>query len=616
MKPDPRRDGPLRRRKPRKGDHALRLFCEALEDRTLLATNMWNSSVGGSWQTASNWSLDHVPTNGEDVVIPELSGTQTITYSSGTSTIQSLTTSTNVDLSGGTLNVTGTIQSSGGQLTLDGATLGDGTIAAGTTLAGQSGTLDGVTIDGDFTVADNSIVTITNGLTLNGSATLGGGGDYGYLYFNGSQTLGGTGTVVLSGSGYGALALPNATLTLGAGITVEGGNGYLGYSPEFGGSAADTTVVNQGTIEWSNGGNILIEGTLTNGGMITVDGTSTLATEGTISGGTITTQAGASIVNGTLNGVTIDGDFTVAGNNIVTITNGLTLNGSATLGGGGDYGYLYFNGSQTLGGTGTVVLSGSGYGALALPNATLTLGAGITVGGGNGYLGYSPEFGGTAADTTVVNQGTIEWSNGGNIVIAGTLTNSGMITVDSSSTLNTDGTISGGTITTQAGASILNGTLDGVTIDGDFTVDGNNIVTITNGLTLNGSATLGGGGDYGYLYFNGSQTLGGTGTVALVVRATAEIRPAQRDADPGHGDHGRGRRWLPGLQPGVRRIAEQHPTVVNQGTIEWSNGGNIVIAGTLTNSGTITRRRDHSTLATEGTISGSTINIQAEGKRF
>ena len=267
-----------------------------------------------------------------------------------------------------------------------------------------------------------------------------------------------------------ALALPSGTRALGTGITVEGGVGYLGYSPEFGGSPSNITVVNQGTIEWSNGGNIVIAGTLTNSGTITVDGTSTLATEGTISGGTINIQAGASILSGTLDGVTIDGDFTVAGNSIVTVTNGLTLNGSATLGGGGDYGYLYFNGSQTLGGTGTVALSGSGYGALALPSGTLTLGTGITVEGGVGYLGYSPEFGGSPSNITVVNQGTIEWSNGGNIVIAGTLTNSGTITVDGTSTLATEGTISGGTINIQAGASILSGTLDGVTIDGDFTV--------------------------------------------------------------------------------------------------------------------------------------------------
>ena len=87
----------------------------------------------------------------------------------------------------------GAIQFSGGQLNLQGATLGGGTIAAGTNLVGESGVLDGVTVSGTFTVSGGSGVAIVDGITVNGTATLGGSPGYGYLNFQGNQTLAGTG---------------------------------------------------------------------------------------------------------------------------------------------------------------------------------------------------------------------------------------------------------------------------------------------------------------------------------------------------------------------------------------------------------------------------------------
>ena len=533
------------------------LRLEALENRVLLTTNTWTSSVGGSWQTPGDWSLGHTPTTGEDVVIPQLSGTQTITYSSGTSTIQSLTTSDNVDLSGGTLDVTGTIKALAGQLALQGATLGEGTIDADTTLLGQSGTLDGVTINGNLQVVGDNGVVVADGLTLNGTATLGGSGgsNWGYLDFNGSQTLGGTGTVTFTGPGpYNALALSSGTLTIGPGITVGGQSGYLGYSPYLGGSP---TVVNQGTLEWADGGNILVYGTLTNDGTITVDSTSTMATGGTIAGGTITTQDGAGIANETLDGVTIDGDFQVVGGNAAGVTGGLTLDGTATLGGSSTFGYLEFSGSQTLGGTGTVVFSGTGpYNALGVASGTLTIGPGITVRGQSGYVGYSPEIGGSP---TVDNQGTIQADvSGGTITVNGTgdqntgtlkaldggtlslqgsnWDDSGVNYADATSAFSIGasfsndgntlaltgpgaftcgGTIQGGTLSVAAGTTLdLDGTLDGVTIDGNFQVIGGNNAVVKDGLTLNGTATLGGSGG----------ATGGTWTSTVARRSAAPAR--------------------------------------------------------------------------------------------
>ena len=100
-----------------------------LEDRTLLATMMWENPAGGDWDTASNWvnaadpNDQHVPTASDDAVInlPDV----TVTHDSGTDSANSLTISSNqsaLDISGGSLALNST-SSIVGSLTVDGATL-------------------------------------------------------------------------------------------------------------------------------------------------------------------------------------------------------------------------------------------------------------------------------------------------------------------------------------------------------------------------------------------------------------------------------------------------------------------------------------------------------------
>src|SRR5580693_896954 len=80
---------------PRMQKAFRRLMIEELEDRTLLSTITWTNLAGGSWQTNSNWDQGRQPAAGDDVVIPALNANSTVTYSSGTSTINSLTASAN-----------------------------------------------------------------------------------------------------------------------------------------------------------------------------------------------------------------------------------------------------------------------------------------------------------------------------------------------------------------------------------------------------------------------------------------------------------------------------------------------------------------------------------------
>ena len=124
--------------------------------------------------------------------------------------------------------------------------------------------LDGVTVNGVLDVGKtyaSAVLTVTNGLVLNGTALVGNPTNnwYGGIRFLGSQTLSGNGTVVFgtdSYNGYGmngrkALWLANGgtTLTIGSGITVRGQNGYIGaYTSAPFYSPANVAVINLGTI--------------------------------------------------------------------------------------------------------------------------------------------------------------------------------------------------------------------------------------------------------------------------------------------------------------------------------------------------------------------------------
>ena len=312
----------------------------------------------------------------------------------------------------------------------------------------------------------------------------------------GDQTLGGAGQVVFGGTGPSvALGVRSTTLTIGAGLTIRGG-GTLGDRAatliNLGTIVADvagaTLVVaggpftNQGLVETRPGAVLALDGTWTNAGTIrvtqgeldlrgvgttaglgklertggvvkivgTLDNTAaTLALDdksgsfvlagGTIRGGHLTTSGGAALdipATATLDGVTLDSDLTLT-NQLVTVINGLTVNGVLTLAGTGAGTRLLFDGQanrgdQTLGGAGQVVFGGTGgFNALGVRSATLTIGAGLTIRGGTGAIGeqslplinagtISADVAGgviTIRGNPFTNNGTVQELNGGRISI-------------------------------------------------------------------------------------------------------------------------------------------------------------------------------------------------------
>ncbi len=694
---------------------------EAMEPRVLLSVISWISDSSGNWSDPANWrdtqGINRVPGPGDDVVIDRPSADPTVTYDGGTTSINSLTSQDPLVLSGGTLSVTSTVQVNN-TFQLSGGTLSGATIVAGTTLegTGTGGTLDGVTLDGglDMSTLNAAEVTVVDGLTLNGTVTLGeaSGGTHGYLLFSGTQTLGGSGDVLLGSSSsntIGGSGDSGSTLTIGPGVTVHGSDGMVGSigyglvnrgtiaADVAGGSIAVTGTgwINAGTIaadpgasvnlqgdsslgagdRFDGGGIFNLQGTLDSTGTILAldgSGTTLLLQGGTIRGGTVAATGGAVLMGwsypgGTLDGVTLDGGLDMSTLNAaeVTVVDGLTLNGTVTLGeaAGGTHGYLLFSGTQTLGGTGDVLLGSSSSNAIGVggdSGSTLTIGPGITVHGSGGSVGsitYGLVNRGTiAADvaggsiavtgTGWVNAGTIaadpgasvnlqgdsslgagdRFDGGGTFNLQGTLDSTGStLMLDGSGTtlLLQGGTIRGGTVAATGGAVLMGwsypgGTLDGVTLDGNLDMSTANAaeVTVVDGLTLNGTVTLGeaSGGTHGYLLFSGTQTLGGTGNVVLGASSSNAI---------GGGDTGSTFTIGPGItvhgSDGL--VGSFNDSLVNQGTIAADvAGASITVAGSsLTNSGTLravggTMSLSGGDLIDSGTIAvgrGSVLQIEA-----
>ncbi len=207
--------------------------------------------IGGSgnWTDAQNWSGGALPGSADDVVI-DVPAAITVTHPAGTtSEIASLRTSNHIVVSGthigGTLTVNGTLQTSN-QILLSGGTLknahlsGSGVLVVTSSLNSR---LDGVTADIEVELLPpfNSHLRIANGLTLNGTMTLGGRG---HLRFEATpgQIIGGTGEIVHSaGVGNTWFIEGGTTVTLGPQLTVRGGD------VDIDGNSA-TVLVNQGAI--------------------------------------------------------------------------------------------------------------------------------------------------------------------------------------------------------------------------------------------------------------------------------------------------------------------------------------------------------------------------------
>ena len=356
-------------------------------------------------------------------------------------------------------------------------------------------------------------ITVTGGLTLSqGSILLGNetGSIGGFLDFVGTQTLSGTGTITFGIDDFNSINTASSggdsgTLTIGAGITITGQNGLIGYNN--GGSETPLVIegtvatrtsgaiiqihgtnwTNSGTIEATNGSYVELFGSFTDNGPIFVDstsnidlgdgfgesfsidsgasfaGTGTIVAGGildntgrtltlddaalkfvlnglTIDRGIVQTMGGAVLAvnsnGGTLDGVTIDGTLLMTTNFAnLTVIGGLTLNGTILLGSVAPplSAELNFEGEQTLSGTGTITFGTNAFNAIN-DSGSLTIGAGITITGQNGLIGYNNG----GSESPLVIEGTVAAVTSGAIIqIYGTnWTNSGTIEATTGGEIN------------------------------------------------------------------------------------------------------------------------------------------------------------------------------------
>jgi hypothetical protein len=544
-----------------------RLWLEALEDRILPATITWNNASGGSWSIPGNWDLNRLPAAGDDVVI-NLAGV-TVTHSSGSDSVQSVTLSSTaaLTLSGGRLSIAGNLQSTS-NVKLSGGTLQGATVTAGTTLVGTTsgGTLDGVTLDGNITLTGSfgspGYVAITNNLTLNGTATLtyaGGTAGGGVLRFDTTESLLGTGTVNFSNNNTtNAIWLPNAgtTLTISPGITVHGVTGDIGIDADLGlGGSANVSIVNQGTIKSDGGGTIKVEGT----GWKNAAGGVMQASGGRLTFAGSWTNAGAISV---ASGSTLNLGGTFATTDLGTYTSAGTVNLTGTLN----------NAGNTL-----TLDDGAGN-----PNPVASWAIrGGTISGGTVAVANGATLSGTTAGGTLDGL-TLD----GNITLTGSFGSPGYVAVVNGLTLNgmatltyAGGTAGGGVLRFDTTESLLGtGTVDfsnNSTTNAIWLPNAGTALTIGPGITVHGVT-----GDIG---IDADLGLGGSANVSVVNQGTIK-------SDGGGVLTINGSGWQ-----NTGTLTEASSTLDLAGTFTTSglgsltgNGGAINFQGTLTNNGTLT----------------------------
>ena len=126
------------------------------------ATLTWTNPAGGNWHTGTNWDTGNVPVNGDDAVIGNIGG-NTVTYSSGTTNLNSFSAGDNLRITGGTLNVASASNvDAGAILTLSGGELGG---------AGS------VTVNGNFDWGSAGSLSVAGGVVTKATTNLIGAGD-------------------------------------------------------------------------------------------------------------------------------------------------------------------------------------------------------------------------------------------------------------------------------------------------------------------------------------------------------------------------------------------------------------------------------------------------------
>jgi hypothetical protein len=428
-----------------------------------MASISWTATTSGTWSQASNWSLAAGPLTTDDVTISEAGSPLTVTYASGSVSIDSLTTGNGdtLNMAGGTLHVVngytlgGPLTQSGGSLVLNAGEFGgqvDGPVSlTGGTLSVYGGSL----LQGNaFTQSAGNLLNINRGSLVDQEAF---------------STLAGKIT------GNGGLVLNSGTTTLASGLMLTTG----------------AVTINAATVYLNEN--------------MAYAGRFTLSQSGTL-------NLGSSTLNltglGSLGGIVASSNLNLSG---VGHFNGLTLENGTKLSLTGTYSQT---GAINLGQTGSGTLSVASTGMLRLTsNSVITnnnLGGVLQNAGLVIKTGGSPNNGATNIYAAVNNTGTIDVavgtlaffapSNGATSTLGGTLTGAGTVAFDTGNFAISSSSFKLATgRMVLANSASLTLTSTGLTYAGAFDQIGGTLVVGTPGvsggstLTLSGLASLDGG---------------------------------------------------------------------------------------------------------------------------
>ena len=463
----------------------------------------------------------------------------------------------------------GTLSANGGNINLSGATIQGGTLIA--TGAGAYYDLGNSTLDGSVnTVTNDATVVINNDQAL-------------YLL----GTLTNTGTVSVDSSGYGtdlvagdSNAAGTVTVTGGGQIVLSdnGNNRIEGYSSSEtlinlnntisgSGDIAQIVLTNDATIDANDANALTINtgSTVINNGLLEATGAGGLVLNGTIdnAGGTLGAYGGTIYLgNVTISGGPLD----ASGTGQYIDTGNTTLDGSA--GGITNNATVIVNNDQalyavgTLTNHGTVLVASAGYGT------------DLVVGPAGGA-------------------GTFTLNGGGQIVLSDNVNNRVEGYAANDTLINLNNTISGGGAITQMvlinDATIDANGLNALTINTGATVTNNALIEATNtgGLIINGTISDSSGGTIGA--FGGNVTLAG-----------ADIQGGLLAASNGGTFYDTSNTTLDGSATPLTNTADvvivndqalyALGTIVNQGTITiGSTGyGTALVIGAAAGDGTVT----------------------------
>ena len=488
--------------------------------------------------------IDSIGTTNSGTMQAAAGGTLVLTggaFNNGGGTIRALNSSGPLPPS--TVMLENAVAITGGTLT----TTGNGAVVVP---SGQSATLTGLTIAGNYAVENGGSTTLNGTINLTGNLALNSAINFTSLVIGSSKvTLAGTGTLTMSNFPTSNVVYGSAAANVLNNQATIQGSGTIGYDPFTGinqlalvnsgtinGNQFDLLIetsngfANSGMVEATNGGALTVandalgttnKGTMqaTIGGTLFLSGNSVNNTSGTIrateastvilqdgvtiTGGTLTTTGNGNIVargpeSATLSGLTMSGNYVVSDGASTTLAGAINFKGNVSLNSTGDTTQLVIGSSKvTLAGGGTVTLSASSLNYIQGSAATNVLASQVTIQGsgdiGNDSLGLSNSA------TINANQPiglTINTSSG--FANSGTVeaTNGAQLTVvnDALGTTNS-GTMqatTGGTLV-LAGNSINNtgGTIQALNSAMPSTVILGNAVAITGGkLTTTGNGTI------------------------------------------------------------------------------------------------------------------------------